>query len=44
MPKFKDNFTSKGFAFIEFADEQFALKASSLFNNCVPNEFTDTAC
>lgn len=44
MPKFKDNFTSKGFAFIEFATQKDALNAIELFNNCVPFEFTDNKC
>lgn len=41
MPKFKNNFTSKGFAFVEFADEKAANVAIETFNNCVPIEFTD---
>lgn len=44
MPKFKDNFTSKGFAFIEFATHNDAANAISLFNNCIPIEFTDNTC
>lgn len=44
MPKFKDNFTSKGFAFIEFATQKDALNAIELFNNCIPSEFTDNTC
>jgi RNA recognition motif-containing protein len=44
MPKYKDNFTSKGFAFVEFSDEKSAANAIELFNNCIPLEFTDAKC
>jgi RNA recognition motif-containing protein len=41
MPKYKDNFTPKGFAFVEFAEEKSAESAIQMFNNCIPLEFTD---
>lgn len=44
MPKFKDNYTSKGFAFIEFSTQKEALNSIELFNNCIPSEFTDITC
>lgn len=44
MPKFKDNFTSKGFAFVEFASQKEAINSIELFNNCIPSEFTDITC
>jgi RNA recognition motif-containing protein len=44
VPKYKENFTSKGFAFIEFVSHKDAMNAIELFNNCIPSEFTDASC
>ena len=42
LPKFGGNFMSKGFCFVEFDCESAATKACKLFNNCVPEEFTNS--
>jgi len=44
MPKFKGNCLSKGFCFVEYSLPDSAEKAVQLFNNCVPEEFTNMAC
>ena len=35
---------SKGFCFVEFDSEEAANKACTLFNNCIPEEFTNSEC
>ena len=44
VPKFSGNIISKGFCFVEFDCEEAANKACELFNNCVPEEFTNSEC
>ena len=43
MPTFKDK-QPKGFCFIEYGSLEQAESACRLFNNCVPEEFTNSAC
>lgn len=40
LPKLPDG-QLKGFCFVEFAQPDEAVKAQQLFNNCVPEEFTN---
>jgi RNA recognition motif-containing protein len=42
LPKLPDG-QLKGFCFIEFATETEANKACEVFNNCVPEEFTNNS-
>jgi hypothetical protein len=47
IPKYKESsegraFENKGFAFVEFSAPDLAVQAVSLFNNCVPEELTNT--
>lgn len=42
LPRFPDE-NLKGFCFIEYSSNAEALKAVQLFNNCVPEEFVNTA-
>ena len=44
VPKFAGNCVSKGFCFVEFNCEEAANKACELFNNCIPEEFTNSEC
>ena len=40
LPKMPDG-QLKGFCFIEFSEQKEALNAQQLFNNCIPEEFTN---
>lgn len=42
LPRFPDN-QLKGFCFIEYANKSEADNACRIFNNCVPEEFVNTA-
>jgi RNA recognition motif-containing protein len=47
IPKYKETsearaFENKGFAFVEYSTPELAEKAISTFNNCVPEELTNT--
>ena len=47
IPKYKETsearaFENKGFAFVEFSSPEIAAQAINTFNNCVPEELTNT--
>ena len=47
IPKFKESsetraFENKGFAFVEYSTSELAANAVATFNNCVPEELTNT--
>jgi hypothetical protein len=49
IPKYKESsethaFENKGFAFVEYSSASLAEQAVASFNNCVPEELTNTEC